>query len=144
MLIWLNLVIAFIVFYGGSIVYKELSEPIVPAYAQYKQLTEKIEPMPKEVLDTINYVTRLYGVEPSLMIKIAQCESGMNPNIIGNEPKVNLNSIGLLQFQPASWAEYAGKYKMRNANIYDYRDQIILASQLLRDGKCHIWSCCPK
>lgn len=141
MLIWLNLILAFIVFYGGSIVYKELSEPIIPASAQYGQMIkEKIEPMPSEVLDTINYYAKLYGVEPSLAIKITTCESKNNPTVIGNE-KVALNSYGLWQFQPQTFYQYAAKYGIKNANLYDYRDQTIIAIQMLRDGKRAEWTC---
>jgi hypothetical protein len=140
MLIWLNLILAFIVFYGGSIVWKELSEPIVPAMAQYKQYQQKIEPMPSEVLDTINYYAKLFGVSPELAIKITTCESKNNPTIIGNE-KVALNSYGLWQWQPQSFYQYAAKYKIKNANLYDYRDQTLVAMMVLRDGGKDIWSC---
>jgi len=140
MLIWLNLILAFIVSYGGSIVYKELSEPIVPAFAQYKQLTEKIEPMPSEVLDVINYYAKLFGVDPGLAIKITTCESKNNPYVIGNE-KVALNSYGLWQFQPQTFYFYAAKYGIKNANLYDYRDQTIVAMMMLRDGKRAEWTC---
>ena len=101
-------------------------------------------PMPQTIVDTINYVARLYGVEPKIIIKLAQCESSGDPTRIGNEPKLNTNSIGLLQFQQATWARYISIYKMRNANIYDYRDQVILASQMIRDGHLNEWACANK
>lgn len=139
MLVWLNLILAFIVFYGGSIVYKELLRPYEFTYAKASKEIS-YEPMPSEVLDTINYYAKLFGVEPSLAIKITTCESKNNPTIIGNE-KVALNSYGLWQFQPQTFYQYAAKYKIKNANLYDWRDQTIVAIQMIRDGQADAWSC---
>ncbi len=140
MLIWLNLILAFIVFYGGSVVYKELSEPVVPAYAQYKQLTEKIEPMPSEVLDTINYYAQRFGVDPKLALAIVECESKGNTTIIGDY-QANMVSVGLWQFQFLTFYGAAKKYGVKNADIRDHRDQTLIAMMLLRDGQKNIWTC---
>jgi hypothetical protein len=112
-------------------VYAQIEKPVV-----YDEL-------PQTVKDTLKYFSNLYGVNLGLVEKIVQCESGGSPDRIGFEAKVPLNSIGLFQFQPATWVQYSALYKVRNANIYDYRDQTLVAVMMLRDGKCNLWSCCP-
>ena len=99
-----------------------------------------IEPMPQNVLDTINYYADRFAVEPRLALAIVNCESQNDPTRIGDR-QADIVSIGLWQFQSTTFYQYAKKYKVKNANVYDYRDQTLIAIQMLRDGLKNEWTC---
>jgi hypothetical protein len=142
-LFWLNVLIWFWPCYLGSITYKEVMAPNEISFAQMvKTVIENptLEPLPQTIEDTIDFYASRFGVDAGLIKKIAMCESGMNPDRIGQE-KVALNSVGLMQFQPQTFYANAAKYKIKNANLYDYRDQILVAVQMIRDEQASAWSC---
>jgi len=144
-LFWINILIWFWPVYFGIPTYKEIVTPNEITFAQIvRTFAPTPSPMPDTILDTINYYAKIFGVNPDLAVKITTCESNNNPDRIGNEEKSNLNSVGLWQFQPTTFYANAANYKMKNANIYDYRDQTIIAMQMIRDGKIGEWSCYKK
>lgn len=141
-LFWVNILIWFWPVYLGMGAYKEIVVPNELASARYER-AEPIayEAMPSEVKDTLNYYADLFGVDKKLVYKITQCESGGNPDRIGYEKNVPTNSFGLWQFQMGTWAEFSAKYKCRNCDIRDYRDQTLIAIQMIRDGYASRWTC---
>ena len=140
-LFWLNILIWFWPVLLGHQVYKEIILPHEVSLASYQKPVITYEALPDTIKDTIHFYSYRFGIDENRMIKLIECESKGNPNRIGFEARVNLNSVGLLQFQPVTFYEYAGKYKIRNANIYDYRDQVLIASMMIRDNLIGKWTC---
>jgi len=125
-------------YFWGREMYKELSQGDQVAFAQYQKPT--YEMLPDTVKDTLKFYAELYAVDMSLVNKIVNCESKFNSTITGDS-QAALTSRGLWQFSPLTFFTYAKKYGVKNADINDYRDQTIVAIQMLRDGKRTEWTC---
>lgn len=71
------------------------------------------------------------SVDPGWMVRIAQCESGLNPNSNGTFK-------GLFQFVPSTFVSNGG-----NANaILDASAQANVAAKMLAHGGAHSWPVC--
>jgi hypothetical protein len=135
----INLMIWGIAFFS----YKALDISMVSANGTLvieKTVQPTFEQIPTEIKDTVNYFCELYGVDCNLVHKLISCESKGNPNAIG-DTHLALSSRGLFQFQPTTFFSEAKLYKVRNADINDWRDQILVAVMMIRDGKADAWSC---
>ncbi len=137
----LNLFLWFFVLVGFYALKTELME----ARTIEKQVEPQIlpalpEPLPKDVIETLDFYTDLFGVSKELVYKIVQCESQFSTDRIGDTHLKN-HSYGLWQFQKATFNEFAKKYKLKNADINDFRHQTIVATQMIRDGWIGRWSC---
>jgi hypothetical protein len=141
-LIMINILI-FIVLYGSTECLLADTNSLVYAQTIAVNQTVNYPPMPKAVMETLDYYAILYGVPQDLVHKIVACESNFSTDIKGDY-QADLISVGLWQFQPTTFYQYAKRYKVKNADIYDYRDQTIVAIQMLRDNLKDHWTCGKK
>lgn len=97
------------------------------------------EKAPTEVKEFVDFMCELYGVDKNLAHKIITCESQWIDR--NGDYQEKLLSRGIWQWQPQSFYQYAKKYAVKNADVDDWRDQTIVAIQVLRDGGKDIWTC---
>jgi len=93
---------------------------------------------PDEDVETIiRNSAKEYGVSEELMIKLAQCESTLNPNAIGDtfmpKPSVGLFQINL-HYHPDITREQA----------LDPKFSADWTAKQIKNGKLHLWSCSKK
>ena len=70
----------------------------------------------------------------SVVIKLIECESGFNPNAIGDEG----TSFGIFQFKKSTWEKFC------SGNIWSVEDQTKCTIDILRDGGYDHWYNCFK
>ena len=72
-----------------------------------------------------------HGVSGDWMVKIARCESGLNPRAYNRAGPY----IGLFQFLASTFRANGG------TDIYDPADQAEIAARMLAHGQAHQWGC---
>jgi soluble lytic murein transglycosylase-like protein len=72
-----------------------------------------------------------WGVSGDWMLKIARCESGLNPHAYNPRGPY----IGLFQFLMSTFTHNGG------TNIWDAADQANITAKMLAHGQAHQWSC---
>ena len=71
-----------------------------------------------------------YGANGDQMVRVAMCESGLNPNARNAS-----GAEGLFQFKPATFYGHGGH------NIWDPADQADVAARMFAQGLSHEWTC---
>lgn len=83
-----------------------------------------------------------YGGSQSRIIEtIAYCESRLNPKAINyHDGGKNKHSVGILQFQEATFKEWSGRMDMQ-LDYYSSLDQIKVAKYMIDNGQARQWTC---
>jgi soluble lytic murein transglycosylase-like protein len=98
------------------------------------QAAEPPAPTPGGIVGIITAAANRHGVDPDFMIKIARCESSLNPRAYNPAGPY----IGLFQFLPATFYAYGGK------DIYSPADQSETTARMLARGLWRHWECAYK
>lgn len=72
-----------------------------------------------------------WGVSGDWMVRIARCESGMNPHSVNPRGPY----LGLFQFLTSTFRANGG------TNIWDPTDQANVTAKMLAHGQAHQWTC---
>lgn len=84
-----------------------------------------------------------YGQNPDYMVKIAMCESSMNPNAINrnySEDGVSYPA-GLFQHLQNYWDGRAAKYGYGGSSVFDPVANANVTAAMFRDGASNLWEC---
>ena len=84
-----------------------------------------------------------YGVDPDYMVRIAMCESRLDPKVVNynySENGVDYPS-GLFQHLGNYWAGRAEKYGHKGASVFNVKAQAEVTAQMFRDGLARLWEC---
>lgn len=101
-----------------------------------------IPPTPSGDVETIvRQAARKYGVDENYLVKIARCESGLNPNSVNRNYYENGNPSGLFQHISGYWPARAAKYGWSGASVFHAQAQAEVTAQMFRDGLQHLWEC---
>ena len=127
---------------------KEFREFTLPS--GLKWWAEAIVNIPKAQAATLDfgdqiklYITRMalnYEISSDYMIRLANCESGMNPEAFNpNDPAGGAH--GLYQFLKPTWRAWQKESGIKG-NIYDWRAQAKMASWGISKGRQKAWFNC--
>ena len=83
------------------------------------------------VADIIRAAAARHGVDPNTLLRVAMCESGLNPNSYN----ARSGASGLFQFKPATYAAHGGH------NIWDPVEQADIAAKMFSQGLASAWTC---
>jgi soluble lytic murein transglycosylase-like protein len=83
------------------------------------------------VADIIRAAAAKWGADPNQLLRVASCESGLNPNSYNS----GSGATGLFQFKPATFNGHGGH------NIWDAADQADVAAHMFSQGLASEWSC---
>jgi hypothetical protein len=83
------------------------------------------------VADVIRAAAARYGTDPNTLLRVAMCESGLNPNSYNSRS----GATGLFQFKPGTFYGHGGH------NIWDPADQADIAAKMFSQGLAYEWSC---
>jgi len=81
-----------------------------------------------------------YPEEAEILIKLAQCESSLNPKAWNKRDPYG-GAKGLFQFLEPTFYFYAKVYQIENPDIWSVEDQIELTAYLIQDNKLSLWTC---
>jgi len=93
------------------------SDHFIVAYNSILSPTEAFKEQIKSVI--ITKAVR-YNIDPELFLRIAVCESGLNPMAINSASSAS----GLFQFLPSTWSNWG------SGNVFNARDNIDAAVRL--------------
>lgn len=82
-----------------------------------------------------------YGVSGDMLVRIARCESGLNPGSVAANFIAGTHPTGLFQHVAAYWPQRAINYGYPGANIFDATAQANVTAQMFRDGLQGLWEC---
>jgi soluble lytic murein transglycosylase-like protein len=102
---------------------------VLPPADEPKQIVLTIE-------DKIRIAATVHGVDPDLSVKIAKCESGLNPTVYGDSGK----AYGLYQFHRGTFEMFAKEAGLE-LDYYNPEHQIILANWAFAQGYYSHWTC---
>lgn len=81
------------------------------------------------------------GSQAQIIHTIAHCESRLNPKAINyHDGGHNKHSVGILQFQEATFKEWS-KRLGEELDYYSSYDQIKVAKYMIEKGQARQWSC---
>lgn len=89
-----------------------------------------------DVLALIRDAARRWGLDEQLMLRIARCESELNPKAAGPA-----GQLGLFQFSPATWRWASVAAGLADASPLDTRANVEAAAWLLATDGPHHWGC---
>lgn len=83
--------------------------------------------LPQKYGDIVNYYSKLYNLEPSLVFSVINTESGFNTNAVSRS-----NALGLMQIMPTT-AEYIAKeLNLKDYDLFNPKDNIDIGCWYLR------------
>jgi len=92
----------------------------------------------QELIAMITKWSQVYGADPARMIRLAQCESGVNPKAKNRTSSAS----GLYQFMPKTFTANARAIGIANPNIWDPEQQAQTAAYMIgRIGQAYQWAC---
>ena len=95
-----------------------------------------------DIKATITYCANHYGVSPSWLLRVANCESGYNPSASNrNYYAGGGHPSGVFQFLPRTFYANAARIGIPNPNLWDYRQQAQVAAWMFSIVQHVQWEC---
>ena len=89
----------------------------------------------------VRQAARRYGIDETYFVKIAMCESTMNPNAVNYDYYENGHPSGLFQHISGYWPVRAAKYGYAGASVFDAEANANVTAAMFRDGSQGLWEC---
>jgi len=115
--------------------------------AEPEVAAQTVAPQETIVYDTSNIEGQIresaqrHGLDPNRMVRIAICESGMNPGSVASNYIDGTHPTGLFQHVAKYWPKRATTYGFDGASIFDATAQIEVTMGMFVDGQSGQWSC---
>ncbi len=91
--------------------------------------------------EIVRAAARKYGANEEQLVRVAKCESGLNPNSVNTHYNENGNPSGLFQHISGYWPARAAKYGFAGASVFDPTANAGVTAQMFRDGLQGLWAC---
>lgn len=115
-----------------------VAQTVVPS-PKPKVVPPKIQVISQESKASLQEMVRAtalkWGVDPALMARIVNCESGFKPNVKNTQSTAS----GIMQFLDGTYASYTKKYGI-TAPKSDPVAQVELAVRMIADGGLSHWN----
>jgi hypothetical protein len=111
-----------------------MSTAITPQTARKQAVGGDIEQI-------VRQAARKYGLDEDNFVRIAMCESTMNPNSVNYNYNENGNPAGLFQHITGYWSARAAKYGYAGASVFDATANANVTAGMWRDGLQYLWEC---
>lgn len=89
----------------------------------------------------VRQAARKYNISEDYFVKIAMCESTMNPNAVNRNYYDNGHPSGLFQHISGYWHARAAKYGYKGASVFDPVANANVTAAMFKDGLQHLWEC---
>lgn len=94
------------------------------------------------IASIITVAANRYGIDPTRALRIAQCESGLNPRASNlNYYAGGGNPTGLFQYLPETWNRIGSRSPYGVGNIYSAEDQANVTMWAWANGYAGEWEC---
>ena len=89
----------------------------------------------------VRQAARKYGINEEYFLRIARCESGLNPSAVNTGYNENGYPSGLFQHLSGYWPARASKYGYGGASVLDATANANVTAGMFRDGASGLWEC---
>lgn len=89
----------------------------------------------------VRQAARKHGIDEDYFVRIAMCESTMNPNAVNHSYYENGNPSGLFQHISGYWPARAAKYGYAGASVFNAEANANVTAGMWRDGQSNLWQC---
>ena len=114
----------------------QASQSVVNTVTQTKTASAASGSVEQIIIDAANR----YGIDPNHALRIARCESGMNPSAVNRGYYENGNPSGLYQHISGYYPARAAKYGY-STNVFDAYSNANVTMAMWRDGQANLWEC---
>lgn len=83
----------------------------------------------------------VYNVQPEKLLRVAKCESGLNPRALNKMDTDGLPAFGLFQYKKGTWERYSNLAGIPNADIWNAEHQAQTTAYAFSTGKSSAWGC---
>lgn len=94
-----------------------------------------------DVQQSITKWAKHYGVDPNHLLRIAKCESRLNPKAVNRNYYENGNPSGLFQHLSGYWPARAAQYGRKGASVFDADAQAQVTAAMFAAGQSNLWEC---
>lgn len=89
----------------------------------------------------VRQAARKYGIDEEHFVRVAKCESGLNPDSVNHGYYENGNPSGLYQHISGYWPARAAKYGWSGASVFNPQANAEVTAGMFRDGQQRLWEC---
>lgn len=121
----------------------KLSEPSAELTQDYK-----VKPQPVvqassggDIENIVRQAARQHGIDEDYFVKIARCESTLNPNSVNYNYNENGYPSGLFQHLSGYWPARAAKYGYPGASVFDATANANVTAAMFAEGQSGLWEC---
>ncbi len=123
---------------------KAEDQRIAAEQAQNAVMAEAVQPQTAPV-GNIEQIVRdaanKFGIDPDLFVRIAMCESTMNPNSVNYGYSENGNPSGLFQHLSGYWPARAAAHGYAGASVFDPVANANVTAAMWVSGSSGLWEC---
>jgi hypothetical protein len=116
-------------------------EPLKPVEHKQLDILQEVIIPSSDIEQIVRNAAIRYGVNPDYLVKIARCESGLNPTSVNHGYNENGYPSGLFQHLSGYWPARAAKYGYAGASVFDPEAQANVTAGMFRDGSSGLWEC---
>lgn len=89
----------------------------------------------------VRQAARKYGIDENNFVRIAQCESTLDPTRVNNSYYENGHPSGLFQHISGYWPARAANYGLSGASVFNAQANAEVTAGMFRDGQQGLWEC---
>lgn len=94
------------------------------------------------VEQTVRTAARKHGVDEDHLVRIARCESTLNPSAVNyGYAAGGGNPTGLFQYLPETWTRIGSRSPYGVRDVYSARDQAEVTAWAFANGYAGEWAC---
>jgi len=98
-------------------------------------------PSSGNIEDIVRRAARNHGVNEDYFVRIARCESGLNPDSVNYNYYENGYPSGLFQHLSGYWPARAAKYGYAGASVFNPVANANVTAAMFHDGYQSLWEC---
>lgn len=91
--------------------------------------------------ENVRQAARSHGIDENYFVRIAVCESTLNPAAVNKNYYENGNPSGLFQHISGYWPARAEKYGYAGASVFDAVANANVTAAMFAEGHTNLWEC---
>lgn len=103
-------------------------------------IASTVAPVYGDIEQMIITAANKYGLNPDEMLRIAKCESTLNPNAVNYNYYENGNPSGVYQHISGYYPARAARYGY-SEDVFDAYSNINVTAAMFADGQSRLWQC---